>query len=181
MTDTRNMTEMLSFTTTLGKLHVYREGILQVDAPFGRTIYSVACRDVTGLSTSPGPMFTVDLTIMTTQGESPVFKMVKQDNFKKLQALFPHLQTEQFAATGSGAWWLTSAKSHVSVYTDHKAMQKEIEKAAQHGWTVVGQTGTDSHVNVGRTAIGVALTGGFSLLAGASRSKDKITVTFARR
>ena len=59
-------------------------------------------------------------------------------------------------------------------------MESEIAELIGHGYTIASQTGTGSHVNVGRTVTGAVLTGGLSLLFGASRSNDKITMTFVR-
>ena len=78
-------------------------------------------------------------------------------------------------------WYSDRNRSvHVSTYRDEKAMQREAEAAASFGWTVEATAGTGGHVNVGRTVAPAVLTGGLSLLFGASRSKDKITVTFVR-
>ncbi len=179
------MTEMLSIPTGQGKLQVFSEGILQVVAPLARApVYSIACRDVTGIATYQGKFpGTVDLTI-TTASSMRTFTMITSANAAKLQALFPHLQAETPELRmfrDKSAWWLLSDRSHVSTYTNMKVMQREIEQASQHGWTVVGQTGTDSHVNVGRSVTKFLLTGGIGMMTGASRSKETITVTFARR
>jgi len=55
-----------------------------------------------------------------------------------------------------------------------------MEAAAQWGWTPQGTSATAGHVNVGRTVTKFVLTGGIGLMTGASRSKDKITLTFVR-
>lgn len=59
-------------------------------------------------------------------------------------------------------------------------MESEISELLTFGYTIASQTGTGSHVNVGRTVSGAILTGGLSLLFGASRSKEKITIMFSK-
>jgi hypothetical protein len=58
---------------------------------------------------------------------------------------------------------------------------KEAGYLTQHGYVLGGQSGTGSHVNVGRTASRVVLTGGLGLIFGASRSKGTIEITFVRQ
>ena len=50
----------------------------------------------------------------------------------------------------------------------------------EHGYQIQASAGTGSHVNVGRTVTAALLTGGLSLLFGASRSQQKVTMTFTR-
>lgn len=50
----------------------------------------------------------------------------------------------------------------------------------KHSYEIQAQSGTGGHINVGRTVAPAVLTGGLSLLFGASRSKDRLTVTFAK-
>lgn len=84
-----------------------------------------------------------------------------------------------------GLGWDTNQftkKVVVRVYKGNETgkMESEIAELLGHGYTIASQTGTGSHVNVGRTVTGAVLTGGLSLLFGASRSKEKITITFVR-
>lgn len=84
-----------------------------------------------------------------------------------------------------GLGWDTNQftkKVVVRVYkgNETRRMESEIAELIGHGYTIASQTGTGSHVNVGRTVTGALLTGGLSLLFGGSRSKDKITMTFVR-
>jgi Uncharacterised protein family UPF0547 len=58
---------------------------------------------------------------------------------------------------------------------------KEAAYLTQYGYAMAGQSGTGSHVNVGRTASRVVLTGGLGLIFGASRSKATIEITFVRQ
>jgi hypothetical protein len=71
----------------------------------------------------------------------------------------------------------------VRVYkgSETSKMESELGELLQHGYTIASQTGTGSHVNVGRTVTGAVLTGGLSLLFGGSRSKEKITLTFVKQ
>ena len=120
---------------------------------------------------------TVTVTIYTTQGTHLV-EMVTKQNFSKLQAIFPHLQT--ISVQGQQWYHDLKALTHIVTYTDEKTMQREVEAAAQHGWMPQGTTAIGSHINVGRTVTAAALSGGVSLLFGASRSKKEITITFVR-
>ena len=61
-----------------------------------------------------------------------------------------------------------------------KKMESEMTELLGHGYTIASQSGTGSHVNVGRTVTGAVLTGGLSLIFGGSRSKEKITITFTK-
>jgi hypothetical protein len=58
---------------------------------------------------------------------------------------------------------------------------KEAAYLTRYGYVLAGQSGTGSHVNVGRTASRVVLTGGLGLIFGASRSKGTIEITFVRQ
>ncbi|HZU01582.1 MAG TPA: hypothetical protein VFA10_18075 [Ktedonobacteraceae bacterium] len=74
----------------------------------------------------------------------------------------------------------TQRLTYVATYNTDKDAQQELEAAAKHGWMPQGTSSTEGHINVGRTLAGAALTGGLSLLFGASRSKGKITITYVR-
>jgi hypothetical protein len=50
-----------------------------------------------------------------------------------------------------------------------------------HGYYLAGQSGYGGHINFGRTVAPALLTGGASLLFGASRSRGRTTVTFYRQ
>ena len=79
------------------------------------------------------------------------------------------------------AWYDDKGRAtYVATYKDEKSMQRDVEAAAKRGWLVQGTAGVGGHINVGKTAARVALTGELGLLFGASRSKDKITITFVR-
>ena len=71
----------------------------------------------------------------------------------------------------------------VRVYKSNetKRMEHEIAELLSNGYEIQGQTGTGSHINVGRTVTGAVLTGGLSLLIGGSRSSGTQTLTFIKR
>lgn len=70
----------------------------------------------------------------------------------------------------------------VRVYgaTESGRMEREMSELLEHGYQIQASAGTGSHVNVGRTVTAALLTGGLSLLFGASRSQQKVTMTFTR-
>jgi hypothetical protein len=59
-------------------------------------------------------------------------------------------------------------------------MEHHINLMITNGWEVVNQVGLAGHVRLGRTLTGAALTGGLSLLAGGSRTADRVTITYRR-
>lgn len=52
---------------------------------------------------------------------------------------------------------------------------------AARGYYPAAQSGTGSHVNIGRTVTGAALTGGLTLLFGGSRTGSQLQITFVRQ
>lgn len=69
----------------------------------------------------------------------------------------------------------------VKVYPSAKEFEADSVTMIAAGWRPENQSSMAGHVNAGRTAGKVLLTGGLGLLVGgASRSKDQITVTWAR-
>jgi len=168
---------LLDVPSKQGKLQVLEEGILRVMAPFNKLVWQVPCASVTGFSTKPGAMMTLAIVIQTTQGAQYV-EMVTKDNFQKLQALFPGLENN--SVNGKEWYHDLRALTHIATYTNEKQMQKEVEMSAHYGWMLQGTTGTAGHINVGRSVTKFVLTGGLGMMTGASRSKDKITITFVR-
>ena len=59
-------------------------------------------------------------------------------------------------------------------------MEDHLNMMLGDGWDVVNQTGLPGHVRLGRTLAAGALTGGLSLLAGGSRTADRVTITYRR-
>jgi hypothetical protein len=74
----------------------------------------------------------------------------------------------------------TRKEVKIKEYKDSKEFEKDAQKMMNAGWQPEDQSQRGGHVNVGRTATGAVLTGGLSLLLGASRTKGKITVTWIR-
>ncbi len=59
-------------------------------------------------------------------------------------------------------------------------MDKHLETMLENGWDVINSTGLRGHVMVGSTLRRAALTGGLSLLFGASRTRPEITITYRK-
>ena len=158
-----------------GRLQV-DEAVVQVVAPFKKVVWSVPRQSVTGITQQAGAIAS-DLTIHTTQGSFSA-PFVAKRYVTPFLALFP--ESEISAPLGKEWYNDPTRLTYVATYTDERAMQKEVEAAAQRGWIPQGTTATGSHINVGRTMTKFVLTGGLGLMTGASRSKDKITITFVR-
>ena len=79
-------------------------------------------------------------------------------------------------------WWKATpsgrVRTHVERYDNEATMDSEIARASSYGWIVKNVSTIGSHINVARTVAPIVLTGGLSLLKGASRSKEKYIVTF---
>lgn len=170
---------LLNVPCKAGKLQV-DEGVIRVVAPFNKLVWQVPTGAVTKIVTQPSGIACI-VMIHTTQGPYTV-EMVTKANAEKLQALFPHLQN--INAERSKHWYQDITKrTHVETYTNQKAMQKEVEQAAQHGWIPQTSAGIGGHVNAGKMVAGAILTapiGGVGALWGTKRTKDQITMTFIR-
>jgi len=170
---------LLDVPCKTGKLQVTEDGFIRIQAPFNKVIWQTPCQTVTKFTAQPVGMLGAFTVLVHTTGGIQQIEMVAKQNFEKLQALFPQtpVRTE-----GKAVHWYQdiTKRAYVVTYTKEKEMQKEVEQAAQHGWIPQTSAGVAGHINVGRTATAAALTGGASLLFGASRSKDKITITFVR-
>lgn len=166
---------MLSIPCQTGKI-VVDATTIQV-TQFGRVLWQAPLSAVTGFLAAPDMMMALKVTISTNGYGSYLAEMVTKGNFKKLQAVFPQVQTQ----TIGPEWYCNpTTLTHIATYTNEKQMQREIEAAYHYGWQIQGQSGQGGHVNVGRTAGKLLLTGGLGLLTGVSRSKDKTTITFVR-
>jgi hypothetical protein len=71
-------------------------------------------------------------------------------------------------------------RTHIMSYDSVAEASSEANRAAKRGWVPTGSSATDGHLNIGRTAAGVFLFGGLSLLAGGSRTEGKVTITYNR-
>ena len=158
-----------------GKLHI-DDATVSVTA-FRKLIWSVARADVTQVVRQKIGPLSVDLTFVATTGlySAP---SVSKINAEKLLPLFPGLVLE---LPIGDLWYLDPVRrTYLATYTSEADAQRDLESASQHGWMPQDTTGTAGHINVGRTAAKVALLGPIALVAGASRSKDKITITYVR-
>jgi hypothetical protein len=61
-----------------------------------------------------------------------------------------------------------------------KTMDDHVAEMMSDGWEPMNSAADAGHVRVGKTLAGMALTGGLSLFFGASRTAEKITLTFKR-
>lgn len=131
---------------------------------------------MTGITQQAGALAS-DLTIHTTHGTFSA-PFVAKRYVPAFLALFPD---GEISAPLGKEWYNDPTRlSYVATYTNEKVMQQEVEAASKCGWMPQGTTATGSHINVGRTMTKFVLTGGLGLMTGASRSKDKITITFVR-
>jgi len=163
-----------------GRLQV-DETTVQVMAPFKRLMWSIPRETVMKITQQKG-LLMVDLTIHTTQNSFSV-QMLNKPNAEKFLTLFPEIQAgvQQRQQPRGKEWYYDPTRlTYVASYTKEKEAQKEMEAAAQWGWMPQGTSTTAGHINVGRTMTKFVLTGGIGLMTGASRSKDKITLTFVR-
>jgi len=72
----------------------------------------------------------------------------------------------------------TGKSGRLSEPFSNMGMEEHINLLITNGWEVVNQTGLPGHVRLGRTLTGAALTGGLSLLAGGSRTADRVSITY---
>lgn len=160
-----------------GKLQVSEEGFIRLQKPFNKTDWQIPCNTVTKFTAQPIG-FGLLVLIHTSQCVFTIETFTKA-NFEKLHALFPAAQVQNH---DRAVFWYQNItkRAHAATYTNQRVMQHEVEKAAQYGWIPQTSAGIGSHINVGRTATAAVLTGGVSLLFGASRSKDKMTITYIR-
>lgn len=159
----------------LGKLHVTDDTVSVTN--FGKLIWSAARADVREVIKQTTGLNTADLTIIARTGlySAP---MLTKGNAAKVLACFPGIVRE--LPTGD-LWYLDPVRrTYLATYTSDADAQRDLEAAAQNGWMPQDTTGTAGHINVGRTAAKVAVLGPLALVTGASRSKDKLTITFVR-
>lgn len=153
---------LLNATCKAGKLQL-DEGILRVVAPFNKIVWQVPTGAVTRIASQPSGL-ACTVVVHTAQGPYTI-EIVTKANAEKLQSLFPHLDVQSVARATH--WYQDITKrTHVETYTNQKRMQKDVEQAAQHGWTPQTSAGLSGHLRVG--------------LLGVSRSKDKLTITYVR-
>ena len=171
---------LLDVTCKAGKLQVSEDGFMRVKPIFGNNVtWQVPCQAITKFTAQPSTLGCVTLLVHASGVSAYQIETFAEKNIAKLQALFPHIIIDKKPKPQH--WYQDVTKrAHVETYQKDKIMQKEVEMAAQYGWMPQTSAGVGGHINVGRTATAAALTGGVSLLFGASRSKDKMTITYVR-
>lgn len=100
------------------------------------------------------------------------FRLLMSKAIKKGAATRPVGTVETYTYTGKSG--------RLSEQFSMVGMEQHINLMIANGWEVVNQTGLPGHVRLGRTLTGAALTGGISLLAGGSRTADRVTITYRR-
>lgn len=160
-----------------GRLHVDGTTVA-VTTLFNKPVWSVATASIMQvIRQKSSALLSVDLTFVATTGLYPAPEIGKT-NIEKILAYFPGLVSE---LPPGDLWYLDPTRlTYLATYTNEADAQRELEAAAQHGWMPQDTASTAGHINVGRTAAKVALLGPISLVTGASRSKDKLTITFVR-
>lgn len=166
---------LLDIRCKTGKIQLTDDGTLRVQSLFGKTLWEAPAVSVTQFTIQPG-IISSTVTIYTALGDYQA-ETVANPNLKKLQECFPAVPSVQ---AGKEWWHNPIVLTHVATYSSDKEMQRDLEAAYQYGWQIQGQSGTGSHVNVGRSVTKFVLTGGLGLMTGVSRSKDKTTITYVR-
>lgn len=77
--------------------------------------------------------------------------------------------------------WTTPVAVRTYKQDQHWLIDLEAKHFIANGYEIEDQSTAGSHVNVGRTVTAAWLTGGLSLLVGASRSKGTVTLMFRKR
>ncbi len=160
-----------------GQLQLGEDGTLCVMTLFKKLVWQLPAEQVRKFITQPGKLGMLTIHIQTAH-ETKTVETVAPQSFEKLKAAFPQVPVS--AVQGKEWYHDFRARSRIATYTNEKQMNKEAEAAFQQGWMIQGTSGTAGHVNVGRTMTKLVLTGGIGLMTGASRSKDKLTITFVR-
>lgn len=90
---------------------------------------------------------------------------------------------EQFEAwlASETSDWTTPVAVRTYKQDQHWLIDLEAKHLIANGYDIEDQSTAGSHVNVGRTVTAAWLTGGLSLLLGASRSKGTVTLMFRKR
>jgi hypothetical protein len=162
-----------------GKLRVTNDGMLCLFPVFSKSPAWQATFATLKKFTVQAWGFSFNVLVHTTSGTYQIEALSKA-NFEKLHSLFPGAQL--VTAPRGGLYWYVDIRkrTHVATYKNQRVMQREVEKSSQHGWTIQTSTGIAGHRNLGTIVAGGLLLGPIGALAGAGRSKDKITLTYVR-
>jgi hypothetical protein len=76
----------------------------------------------------------------------------------------------------SGTYYLEPFRS----FAVNTTMDDHINGLLEDGWELLNSASDGGHVRVGKTLALSAMTGGLSLLFGASRTKKEVTLTFKK-
>lgn len=171
---------LLDVTCKAGKLQISEDGFVRVKPIFGNNVtWQIPCQSVMKFTAQQSSLGVVTLLIHASGVPAYQIEAFGERHLAKLQMLFPNIIIDKKPKPQH--WYQDVTKrAHVETYQKDKVMQKDVETAAQYGWIPQTSAGIGGHINVGRTFAAASLTGGASLLLGASRSKDKMTITYVR-
>jgi hypothetical protein len=150
----------------------------RIEVDNGRDHRTIPLADVASAAVVPQGMLG-NLLLVRQDGTRHQYQL--GDNLAALRALraaAPALMPEPGPAPAKRA--PAQPEIRVKEYKSAKEFEADAQRMIAAGWRLQDQVAQAGHVNVGRTATGAVLTGGFSLLLGASRTKGKITVTWLR-
>ncbi len=171
---------LLDITCKAGKLQVSEDGFMRIKPIFGNNIiWQIPCQAITKFTAQQSGLASVILLIHASGVSAYQVELVVEKHLTKLQSLFPHVVIDKKPKPLH--WYKDVTKrAHVETYQKDKVMQKEVEIAVQYGWVPQTSAGIGGHVSAAKIIAGGMLLGGIGALAGAGRSKDKITITFVR-
>ncbi len=170
---------MFETSTSGGKLQV-DESAIRLVSLFKKVVWEIPLEQIIKLVRQPQNFLATNLVVRGT-GCWYALGMIPAQKARELFEL-PALANTELIDVPAGSKWYQDIRllSHLATYSSEKQANAEVAEAAKYGWHLDNVAGTAGHVNVGRTATAAVLTGGVSLLLGASRSKDKITLAFSR-
>jgi hypothetical protein len=171
---------LLETTCKAGKLQVTEDGILRIQVHFSKNVvWQIPCQAIIRFTTQPSTLGVLTLFVHATGAPTYQIETFGERHLPKLHALFPHVIIDK---KDKARFWYQdiTKRAHVETYQGEKIMQKEVEMAVQYGWTPQTSAGIGGHVSAAKIIAGGMLLGGIGALAGAGRSKDKITITYVR-
>jgi hypothetical protein len=169
---------MFKILTKEGTLQV-NDAVIRLVMPFQKTsVWEMPTSQVMKLVRQPEG-FATNVVVHSSEQPQRVLNGMPGKKADELFKLFPGV--EQVVMPLALHWYQDiRLLARVVTYTKEAEANREVAEAEKYGWQVGDLSTTAGHVNVGRTATAAVLTGGVSLLLGASRSKDKLTIAFAR-
>jgi hypothetical protein len=170
-----------STTSKLGKIQITDDGYLQQTCSFDKSkSWRVPLAAVTSIEVTYR-LHLMDMLVYTAFSYRIVHTMPSAKLYDFLQ-FFPGIPvTEVKLLVPISRWYADpSQRTHIGVYADTQAAQRDMEAAYRHGWILQAQSTTGGQVSAAKIIAGEILLGPLGALAGATRSKDKITLTFVR-